>query len=194
MNQWKDDILPSVFEATKALNPEKNIEIWFQDEMRFGEKTTLASQWKITGTSYTEQKQLGYRNQYIFGAVNPASGEHVGFVSDGISVDIMNIHLDLVSNAMKPNSHAILIMDQAGWHMKAKALVVPKNITILSLPPYSPELNPVERLWKWLKERYLKNRFISKDDDLTTIGCEVWNRLDEEIVKSLCQVSFTNFL
>lgn len=194
MEKWKEEILPSAYKDTQAKNPGKKIEIWFQDEMRFGEKTDLSSQWKVTGTSYVELKQLGYRNQYIFGAIDPSSGKHVGLVTNGISVEIMNIHLELISKEIPSDSHAILIMDQAGWHIKAKGLAVPKNLTILSLPPYSPELNPVERLWKWLKARYLKNRFISKDDDLTEIGCEVWNQLDKKIVKSLCQVSFTNFL
>lgn len=194
MQQWKETTLPIVVENTRCVFPGKEIEIWFQDEMRFGEKTQTSGQWKLCGTSYTQTKQLGYRNQYIFGAVNPKNGSHIGFVTDGISTDAMNIHLDLVSKGIREEAHAILIMDQAGWHAKSKELVVPKNITILNLPPYSPELNPIERLWKWLKSRYLTNRFISKNDDLTDIACEVWNKITESAVKSVCHASFTNFL
>lgn len=194
MLQWKEDILPVVVQNVKSAYPSKEIEFWFQDEMRFGEKTKTSSQWKLSGTTYTEPKQLGFRNQYIFGAVNPATGSHVGYVADGVSTQIMNIHLDLIAKAIPLNKHAVLIMDQAGWHSKSNELIVPSNITILNLPPYSPELNPVERLWKWLKEKYLVNRFISKKENLADIGCEIWNKLNTERVKSLCQVSFTNFL
>ena len=62
----------------------------------------------------------------------------------------------MLSDELQPLDHAVLIMDQAGWH-KAKKLLVPDNITILYLPPYSPELNPVERLWAYMRSHYLAN-------------------------------------
>ena len=108
----------------------------------------------------------------------------------------MNIHLGLVSQHLAVNSHALLIMDQAGWHSSAKDLKISTNITILDLPPYSPELNPVERLWLWLKENHLSNIFIKKGDDLLELGCKVWNKLNNDIVKSVCHenyLAFTNF-
>lgn len=194
MQQWKENILPVITQNVLSAYSTKNIEFWFQDEMRFGEKTQLSSQWKLIGTSYTQTQQTGYRNQYIYGAVNPETGKHVGMVSNSVSTEIMNSHLEHISQALEDNSHAILIMDQAGWHSKSRSLITPKNITIVDLPPYSPELNPVERLWGWLKGRYLNNRFIGKNENLTDIGCEVWNQLSENNVKSLCKVSFTNFL
>ncbi len=194
MQQWKNDTLPVVIQNIQSAYPDKKIEIWFQDEMRFGEKTKTSSQWKLCGTAYTELKQLGFRNQYIYGAINPTTGAHVGYVSNSVCTEIMNIHLDLISKAVSGDNHALIIMDQARWHSKSKGLIVPPNINILNLPAYSPELNPVERLWKWLKERYLVNRFISKDENLTDIGCDVWNKLNSKTIKSLCQVSFTNFM
>lgn len=196
MEQWKNEELPKKFSSVAAANPEKKIDIWFQDEMRFGNKTRISSQWRLRGTSWTIRKQIGYRNEYIYGAVCPRTGEHIGLVFPECSTEVMNIHLSLISQRIEPDTHIILIMDQAGWHSSSKELLVPANISILDLPPYSPELNPVERLWLWIKENHLSNRFISAGDDLTKIGCEAWNKLTNEIVKSICHeryLAFTNF-
>jgi transposase len=82
------------------------------------------------------------------------------------STDAMNIYLDLISQGIGALNHALLIMDQAGWHSNSNSLNVPDNITILDLPPYRPKLNPVERLWLWLKENYLTNTVIPKEENL----------------------------
>jgi len=149
----------------------------------------LTYEWKVSGTSYHQIKQLGFENKYIFGAVHPESGKHVGLVFSECSTDVMNIHLSLISQAIQANSHAILVMDCAGWHSKSKNLKVPNNISILDLPPYSPELNPVERLWKWLKENFLSNRVIKKDEDILGVGCDLWNKLTDQTVRSICGTS-----
>ena len=196
MAQWKEITLPNKLAEIKAAVPDQKIDIWFQDEMRFGDKTRISSAWKLSGSSWSTTKQIGFRNQYIYGAVNPHTGDHVGLVFSECSTAAMNIHLGLVSQAIAAGTHAILIMDQAGWHSSAKELVVPPNITILDLPPYSPELNPVERLWLWLKDKHLSNRVIKKGEDLLELGCKIWNTLNNDIVKSVCHepyLAFTNF-
>jgi transposase len=198
MAQWLGETLPSKVTEVKQAHPNEKIEFWFQDEMRYGNKTRIAAVWQLRGSSPSTRKQNGFQNRYIYGAVNPESGQHVGLVFSECSAEAMNIHLGLVSQALAVGSHAILIMDQAPWHSNAKTkLVVPANITILDLPPYSPELNPVERLWLWLKERHLANRIIKKSEDLMTLGCDIWKKLSTELVKSICHTEylkpFTNF-
>jgi transposase len=198
MAQWLREILPAKVEAVKQDHQDKRIEFWFQDEMRYGNKTRIAALWQLCGSSPSTRKQNGFQNRYIYGAVNPQSGKHVGLVFSECSAAAMNIHLGLISQALDDGKHAILIMDQAPWHSNAKTeLVVPNNITILDLPPYSPELNPVERLWLWLKEHHLSNRIIKKSEDLIELGCQIWNSLNQDIVKSVCHTAylepFTNF-
>lgn len=198
MAQWLRETLPGKVADVKRAQLDKQIEFWFQDEMRYGNKTRIAALWQLSGTSPVTQKQNGFLNRYIYGAVNPQTGQHVGLVFSECSAAAMNIHLSLVSQALADNSHAIMIMDQAPWHSNAKTeLIIPHNITILDLPPYSPELNPVERLWLWLKENHLSNRIIKKGDDLMDLGCQVWNCLNEDLVKSICHTGylelFTNF-
>jgi transposase len=73
-----------------------------------------------------------------------------------------------------------MILDQAGWH-GSKDLAVPANITLVSLPPYSPELNPVERVWLYLKERFLSHRLLDDYGAVVSAACDAWNRLVAEV-------------
>ena len=85
--------------------------------------------------------------------------------------------------------HVVLVLDQAGWHV-AKYLTVPKNITLLYLPPYSPELNCVERLWAYLKNHYLSNRTYKGYDDLFDASSTAWNKLLPEQFMSICRTAW----
>ena len=67
------------------------------------------------------------------------------------------MHLNDISNQVTEKKHAVLIVDQARWHLATK-LEIPSNITLIKLPPYSPELNPMEQVWLLLKQRFLANR------------------------------------
>ena len=91
----------------------------------------------------------------------------------------MNLHLREISLNVVPQAHAILILDQAGWHL-SKALEVPDNITILPLPPKSPELNPVENVWQFIRDNWLSNRVFSSYDDILDHCCDAWNKLIQQ--------------
>lgn len=82
----------------------------------------------------------------------------------------------------------ILIVDGASWH-SAEDLNIPSNITFYFLPPYSPELNPIERLWNYLKSNYLARKIFEGLDDIFNIGSQVWNLLTADIIKSVCKSS-----
>ena len=90
----------------------------------------------------------------------------------------MTAHLAEISAAVAPGAHAVVILDQAGWHM-SKALVVPDNITLLPLPPRSPELNPVENVWQYLRENWLSNRVFRGYEDILALCRDAWNRLTD---------------
>lgn len=91
----------------------------------------------------------------------------------------MNLHLAEISNAVAPGAHAVLVMDQAGWHTSTK-LVVPDNITVVSLPPRSPELNPVENVWQFMRDNWLSNRIFTSDEDILDHCCHAWNTLIDQ--------------
>ncbi len=90
----------------------------------------------------------------------------------------MELHLAEISKAVDPGAHAVVIVDQAGWHMSAK-LTIPDNITLLPLPPRSPELNPVENVWQFMRDNWLSNRIFQSYEDIVALCCEAWNKLIE---------------
>ena len=177
--------MPEFIDEVKNYHPRKVIELWFQDESRFGNKTTLGHVWCDENDNPSIPIQNGFKNAYIFGAINPSSGDYVGFVVDGIDSDCMNVHLSLISKSIEEDHHAIIAVDGAGYHAKSSTLIIPENISLISLPPYSPELNPMENIWQWLKGKYLKNRIIKLDENLIDIGCEIWNKLTPKRVQSI---------
>ena len=91
----------------------------------------------------------------------------------------MNAHLAEVSTAVDANAHAVVLLDQAGWHT-SKKLVVPDNITLMPLPPRAPELNPVENIWQFMRDNWLSNRVFTSYENIVAICCEAWNDLVEQ--------------
>ncbi|RMI15042.1 hypothetical protein DA102_035800 [Sinorhizobium meliloti] len=91
----------------------------------------------------------------------------------------MTQHLAEIARHIDDDAHAILIMDQAGWHM-SNNLVVPENITILPLPPKSPEVNPVENLWNFMRDNWLSNRVFRSYDDIVDHCCDAWRKLESQ--------------
>ncbi len=91
----------------------------------------------------------------------------------------MNLHLAEISLAVAPGAHAVLIMDQAGWHT-TKKLVLPSNVSIISLPARCPELNPVENIWQYMRDNWLSNRIFKSYDDIVTQCCAAWNELVQQ--------------
>ena len=90
----------------------------------------------------------------------------------------MQLHLEEISRTVAARAHAVVIMDRAGWHKTGK-LKIPKNLTIILLPSRSPELNPVENIWQYLRQNWLSNRVFDDYDAILNAGCEAWNRLIE---------------
>jgi transposase len=100
----------------------------------------------------------------------------------------MTAHLAEIARSVAPGAHAVLILDGAGWHGSA-ALVIPDNITLLTLPPYSPELNPVENVWQHLRANWLAISVFNSYDDIVDACCTAWNRFanDPKTVKSITE-------
>ena len=155
------------------------------DEARFGQQGTTTRIWAATGSRPTAVKQTRYEWVYLYAAVEPATGESVALQAPQVNTGTMNVFLKMLGQELGPLDHAVLIMDQAGWH-KSRALLLPENISVLLLPPYSPELNPVERLWAYLRSHYLSNRVFDDYQHLLDAGAQAWQRLTPERLRSVC--------
>jgi len=132
------------------------IEIWFQDEARTGQKTKITRRWAQRGTGPTAPQDQRPRSAWIYGAICSHRGVGAALVLPYCNTFGMNLHLQEISQAIKPGAHAIVIVDPAGW-LFSKALDVPKNITLRPLPARSPELNPVENIWQVMPDNGLSN-------------------------------------
>jgi transposase len=98
----------------------------------------------------------------------------------------MQMHLEEISRNVAARAHAVVLMDRAGWHRTDK-LKVPKNLTIILLPSRSPELNPVENIWQYLRQNWLSNRVFQTYEDILDAGCDAWNKLvaQPETIRSI---------
>lgn len=155
--------------------------------MRQGQKGTLTHVWAEKGSRPIALRQTEFDWAYIFGAVCPRSGKSAGLVMPEANTEAMNQHLAEISKQVSPRAHAIVLMDRAGWH-RSKALRVPQNLTIMLLPPRSPELNPVETIWHWLRSYWLSNRVYANYEAIVDACCQAWRALAGQVerIRSLC--------
>ena len=162
-----------------ALPPGTDIEIWWQDEARVGQKTRLTRRWARRGTRPTAPKDQRTKSACLFGAVCPARGVGSGLVLPRCNTQAMQWHPDEISSQVAPNAHAVLILDRAGWHTTTK-LNVPDNITLLPLPPRAPELNPMENIWQFMRDNWLSNRIFKSYEEIVALCCEAWKKLIDQ--------------
>src|SRR5713226_1754801 len=169
----------------------KRVEVWFQDEARIGQKNSLTRVWGQTGSRPVAPKDLGFASAYLFGAVCPLEGKAAALIMPICNTAAMNHHLSEISSQVAADAHAVVILDRAGWH-RSQGLMVPGNITLLALPPYSPELNPVERVWHYLRSHWLANSIFPSLANIMDACETAWNRFaaDHALIRSLCAVAW----
>ena len=138
----------------------------FMDEARFGRISEVRRCWAPPGVRPVAFAQIEREYSYAYAAVSPFDGELVSLVLPTVNADMMSLFLREASYQY-PTEQIVMIMDQAGWH-RAKNLEIPNNITLYWLPPYSPELNPVEHLWDQIRERWFYNRIFESLDAVET--------------------------
>ena len=132
--------------------------MWFQDEARVGQQGTTTRLWARRGSRPPAPQDCRYAWAYLFGAICPARGAGAGLVLPYVDAETMNHHLLEISRQVTPGAHALLVLDGAGWHQTGGQLNMPANLTLLHLPPYAPELNPVGNVWAYLRANHLSNR------------------------------------
>ncbi len=163
-----------------ADHPEaERIEVWFQDEARVGQKRRMVRRWVQRGMRPRMVKDQRYRSACIFGAVCPARDTGAALVLTHVPVAAIYLLLEEVASQLPPGTHAAMLIDNAGRHT-ANDLRVPPNITLVHLPPYSPELNAIEKLWQYLRDRYLSGRPFPGTRTIVNACCAAWNSLIAE--------------
>jgi hypothetical protein len=144
--------------------------------MRLGQKNPRTRRWARRGTRPRALADLRTTSAYLFGAICPQPGTGAAVLMPRADTQAMQHHLDQIARNIAPKAHAVVLLDQAGWHTTGK-LRVPQNLSLLPLPPKSPELNPTENLWQFLRQTKLSNRVFEGYEAIVEAACDAWNSI-----------------
>ena len=162
-----------------AEHPNQRLQVWCQDEARVGQKGRTTRVWYERGMRPSGIVDQRDTSLYLFAPSRPGTNDAFALALPRANAGTMGIFLDHFSRQLAPEAHAVLILDHAGWHDE-RALRVPENVTLLPLPSASPALNPVERIWLYLRERYLSHRVLDDYEAVLTATCRAWRMLLKE--------------
>jgi transposase len=159
-----------------ALPKDKPVKIWVADESRFGLHTQSRRCWALRGQRVVIPQQQRYEWEYVYGALEVLAGDAQFRFMPSVNLDFSRDFLQQIA-ASDPCAEHVVIWDQAGFHPHAGAAALPERIHLLPLPPYSPELNPIEGLWDQVQDVTCNQRYTSLDDleqTLTTALRPFW--------------------
>lgn len=170
------------------------VRLLFQDEASFGRISDLRRCWAPLPTRPVVGHQIVREYVYALAAVCPHDGQLVSLIMPWLDSETMSVFLEHTARQF-PEEFCIMVLDGAGWH-RAKALRVPQTMALVLLPPYSPELNPVEHIWDHVRENALKNKAFESLDDVVDALCSGLKRLHDEpsVTQSLTCFDWINTL
>jgi transposase len=157
--------------------------LYFQDESRFGLKTHVGKCLTARGVNPIVKYQHAFKNTYLYGSFSPINGDSLIYQIEGTTSEIFYKYLKAFSKH-KPNEFKIIIIDNAGFHSLAK-YDIPKNIKLVRIPAYSPELNPAEKIWAYIKEFYKNKVFENLDNVKDWLSDFVKNKLTEQKILTI---------
>jgi transposase len=182
---------PQQLQTIAQTHPTKRLRIYFQDESRFGQQGATTNVWARKGSRPTAVRQTEYEYLWVLGAVCPETGHAEGLLSPQLNTTIVNEFLAQFAREIPAEEHAVMLWDGAGFHV-SRRLQIPDNVTVVKLPAYSPELNPIENLWHYLKSHYWSNRAYDDYDALEQAAVHAWKKvaLDNELMKTVCAAPY----
>jgi transposase len=157
-------------------HPAAALQLWCQDEARGGQKGRGTRVWYERGLRPEGVVDHRYASAWLYAAVRPGTDAAFALVIPEVSAAAMQVFLDGFAATLPQGVHVALLLDAAGWHT-AGAITVPANISLIFLPPDAPKLNPVERIWLYLRDRFLSLRLLADLGASIEGCCDAWNRL-----------------
>lgn len=163
--------------------PKRTVRLMFEDEAGFGRINKPKACWCPKGLRPSVPCHHIREYRYAFGAVEPLTGKSFFLTMPFCNTNCTNVFLDQLSKQY-PDDIILLVCDGAAWH-RSKTLVIPENILLLSIPPYTPEMNPIEQIWKQIRSMGFKNEVFNTLADVVDRLCETICKLTEEMVQSI---------
>jgi transposase len=185
------EVVLDQIQAIEEAHPGAEVQVWHEDEARFGQQGTLARVWARRGSRPRRVRQNGRTWLYVLTAACAAVGAVAGLIAPELNTAVVDLFLEQLSRRLAPGVHAVLLWDGAGYHL-GKGLVVPANVSLINLPPYSPELNPVENLWHYLRAHHWSNGVYRDYEALLEAATDSWRTvcMDPEKVRSICAAPY----
>lgn len=159
------------------------VRLMFQDEAGFGRIHKPKYCWCEKGIRPNVPCHHIREYRYAYGAVEPLTGESFFLVLPYSNTDCMNVFLKGLSE-LYPNDRILLVCDGAAWH-KAKSLEIPANIRLLFLPPATPEMNPIEQIWKEIRKRGFRNEIFQSLEKVIDRLCDTISSLSTDVIRSI---------
>jgi transposase len=183
--------LPQKLAAVSEAHPDKRLRVYFQDESRFGQQGSLTNVWARRGSRPTAVRQTEYEYLWVLGVVCPETGKAEGLISPRLNTDVINAFLREFSKTVPGDERAVLPWDGAGFHT-SKQLCIPEHFSLIQLPPYSPEFNPIENLWHYLKSYCWSNRSYENYEELEEAAIKAWHHavLNDDLIKTVCAAPY----
>ena len=161
------------------------VRLMFQDEAGFGRINKPRYCWCRKGLRPSVPCHHIREYRYAYGAVDPHRGDSFFLILPYCNTLCMNVYLKELS-AQYPKDHILLVADKAAWHT-ANSLEIPENIEIIPLPPCTPEMNPIEQIWAWLRRHGFRNEVFQTLDKVVDRLCDTICSLSADTVKSITQ-------
>ena len=191
VQEFFKEIVVEQIDAIAGQHPDRELRVYFEDEARFGTQGTITRVWAPKGSRPRAVRQNGREWLYVLMAVGVSTGSASALIMPELNTVVLNLFLEQFARELPKGVHAVLIWDGAGYHTSGD-LVVPENVSLIQLPPYSPELNPVENLWHYLRAHHWSNR---EYEGYSSLESEAVRSLrvvcdDAENLKSICNADY----
>lgn len=183
--------LPELLQKLRVgLNKDKikSVNLYYQDESRFGLMTHIGKCLTARGVKPIVKYQHAFKNTYLYGSFSPINGDSFVYEIEGTTSEIFYKYL-LEFSKYKPNELKVIIIDNAGFH-SLKKYKIPDNIKLIRIPPYTPELNPSEKIWHYIKQHYKNCVFGNLQNVKQWLHEFIRCKLNEELIKSITHNNF----
>jgi hypothetical protein len=158
------------------------VKVFAQDESRFGLMTIIRRIITRRGVKPIAPFQQKYKTLYLYGVVEPQTGDQFFFTFSHLDSVCFQVFIDLVAERFD-DTFNIVLLDRGTFH-RAQALVLPQNMYFIFQPAATPEVNPIERVWQYIKDRIALENFASLDDLFNAVRA-VLHDFTKETLQSL---------